>query len=100
MRLQSSYARHVPWADEETANFGESQGPQGRGRGPAEPARGRKLRARRHAPITLTAGLLFVAGLGAGGLMFSDRLTDLVRGHAWVEPSAGWMALFNEKGGL
>jgi TPR repeat protein len=57
----------------------------------------RKLRRRGPGPIVLTAGLFIAAGVGAGGIMFSDRLNDMWYGQDWSEPSAAWMALFNEK---
>ena len=57
----------------------------------------RKLRRRGPGPVTLTAGLFVAAGVGAAGLMFSDRLNDLWHGKDWSEPSTAWMALFNER---
>ena len=57
----------------------------------------RKLRRRGPGPIVLTAALFIAAGGGAGGIMFSDRLNDMWHGQDWGEPSATWMALFNEK---
>ena len=58
----------------------------------------RKLRRRGPGPIVLTAGLFVAAGVGAAGIMFSDRLNDMWHGQDWGgEPSAAWMALFKEK---
>jgi hypothetical protein len=57
----------------------------------------RKLRRRGLGPVTITAGLFIAAGVGAAGVMFSDRLNDIWHGKDWSEPTTAWMALFNDK---
>jgi hypothetical protein len=57
----------------------------------------RKLRRRRPGPATLTAGLFVAAGLGAAGVIFSDRLAEIWYGRDWTEPSTAWTTLFNDK---
>jgi hypothetical protein len=89
MRLQSSYSRHVPWADGESG----SGAPQTHlVRHDVDALR----RARRHwtGSIAVVAAILVAAGASAGGVMYSDRLSDAWHSENWAETSAAWTALF------
>jgi hypothetical protein len=96
MASQSSYSRHVPWADKEPGNAGAH--PRSSAKRPQNDAEAHKRRRLRSGSLTLTAALFVGAGLGAGGLMFSDRLATLSLSKDWIEPSAAWMASLNDRG--
>jgi hypothetical protein len=47
--------------------------------------------------VILTGTLLVAAGLGAGALIFPDRLADFVPEREWMRPSAAWSFVFPDR---
>jgi hypothetical protein len=92
MPLQSRDARHECWADEQNPDDRQEQG------SPASRAvhRGRKLRARRHLPLTLTATLL-AATCGVGAFMFPGSVGDVLGAADWLNREVAWTALLPHK---
>jgi hypothetical protein len=92
MPLQPSYSRRIPRSDDERASPGvDRYVPHD-----AELPRRMQL-GRRSGSVSLTAGLLLVAAVGAGAIIFPDRIVDFWRGQAWIKAPAGWAVLGETK---
>jgi hypothetical protein len=67
--------------------------------GETRSSRERRPRAPGVASIAVATSLAVVAGLGAGALIFPERLMAVwdVRTGEWGQPSTGWMTLFEGK---
>lgn len=92
----SNHSRQTPWTEEELANLGITARAPGDA-GSANQRRTRKVRRSTYPPIFLTGAFLIAAGLGAGALIFPDRLTDLMHEQEWMKPSAAWSFVFPDR---
>lgn len=46
--------------------------------------------------MPLTTGLVFLAAVGAGAVIFPERIAELWQSRDWLKPSDGWSALLNK----
>jgi hypothetical protein len=92
MPLQPSYSRRLPRADGESPVDDRPVA----GRLPA-PRRARPDRRRTGLSLPLTTGLVLAAGLGAGAVIFPERIIELWQSRDWLKPSAGWSVLFDQR---
>jgi hypothetical protein len=84
MALQSSVPRQLPWKSDESRRNGP------------EAVRHVPPAQRSYHLVALTGGLMVLAGVGAGLVIFPDRVLDFWHGQKLIQPSAAWSSLLPE----
>src|SRR4051794_29231300 len=83
MALQSSPPGQLPWKNDESRRTGAEAGH-------VPPAQ------RSYRLVPLTGGLMVAAGVGAGAIIFPDRVLDFWHRQKLIQPSAAWSSLLPE----